>query len=392
MGKITKINIGFLAFVFLWQALRVNILNGVDGAGRLIVFISFIILCFNLNTKKEFRKIFSSNLSIKIWFIWFIYAVVNTIFLFDESHTGITTGVFILNKLFVPFCIISIVSSFNDKEFPRLLKWMEILLFVVTIIFILGSDFSGGTFSNELLNINELVLITISLVTTILLKNLKEDQSIFFLIVKLTIPTYFIVLSGSRMGFVAYIVLVLGYFFCKRNKGGVLFVFQICILGLLSYFAFQFVSENTVLGERLSMTAGQGDTLTENSAEGTIFEYFGDRGGFYINGWDLFIRNMPFGIGLLNYNKTNTFVLHVEFMIHLAELGIFGILLYLSFLSSLWFKLKEKMKSTIQPKTIKFGFVIVGAITVCATVLFLYNSYAVAYMFGLIIVLSKNNN
>jgi hypothetical protein len=391
MVTVTNVNIVFLAFIFIWQALRLNILNGIDGAGRLILLSSFLVLILNFSRNIEFRKIFTSNTSVRLWLIWFIYAVVNTVFLYDDEHTEVSIDIFILNRLFVPFFIISIVSSFNQLNLRKVLKYMEIALFVVTLIFILGSDFAGGRFSNDFLNINELVLIVISLVVTIFLRNLVDNKSLILLVTKLVVPTYFIVFAGSRMGFMAYVILLFGFYFCRSSKRNTLFVFQVCLIGFISYFTLHYIAANTLLGERLMMTTEQGANLTENPAEGTIFEYFGDRGGFYIIGWSLFRESFPFGIGLLNYSKTNTFVSHVEYIIHLAELGIFGILLYLAFLRSLWVNLKLKLKSTIQSQYINFGFFILVSIIFCASVLFLYNSYAVAYMFGLIILLSKKD-
>ena len=386
MIKIFYINTTYLAFIFIWFALRLNLLDGIDSAGRLDVFISIIVLMLNV----VYNKNFLVNNSIKIWLIWFMYASLNSLFLFDDSFNAVSMTSFILYSLFVPFVIMSVTASFNEKDVNKFLNLLEYILFISVFLFFFNSKSMNGRIINESFNVNELVLVTNALVATIIIRSLLINRNLFKVIGLITFPSIYILLSGSRMGFGALLILVFGYWFATQNRNLLVFIIRLLFVGIISLFLFDLIIENTVLGERLVSTTTQSENMTFNPAEGTIFQVFGDRGIFYITAWSVFINNPVFGIGLLNYQKTNLFVLHVEYLIHLAELGIIGFALYTSFIYSLIKNIKFKnIDIYVQRKAIMLYFILLS-IMFCATVLFLYKSFAIAYLFGLIILLSNH--
>jgi O-antigen ligase len=82
----------------------------------------------------------------------------------------------------------------------------------------------------------------------------------------------------------------------------------------------------------MSRTAQQATGEQEVDVSGTIFEKFGDRGQFYVLGFELFKENPINGIGLGNFiNYHGSLVLHSEYMIQLCELGLIGALIFAVF-------------------------------------------------------------
>ncbi len=128
-----------------------------------------------------------------------------------------------------------------------------------------------------------------------------------------------------------------------------------------------------------------------NYAEGTVFEKFGDRGVYYVRGWEAFKDEPITGIGLKNFlhNYWPT-VLHSEFMVHLAELGLIGFILYLLFNISVFRSIREAKKTNASALIYNYLFFVFGAIMISASVLFMYNSMATAIIYGLILLLTNS--
>jgi len=109
--------------------------------------------------------------------------------------------------------------------------------------------------------------------------------------------------------------------------------------------------------------------------EGSEFlNKFGDRGLYYYFGWKVFEDNPVTGIGLNNYKSymDEEYSLHTEYMIQLAELGIIGFTLFLSFYFSIIKNLLGLRKIRTKRKSIEINlaFIIILLIMITATRMF----------------------
>ena len=185
---------------------------------------------------------------------------------------------------------------------------------------------------------------------------------------------------------------MLAYFFQSREQIGIKsalkYVFTFSIISLLIFLYFG----DTLLGERLLGTVEQTELVeSDNPAEGTIFEHYGDRGIYYVLGWRLFLENFIWGIGLLNFNEYYYTVNHVEYMIQLAELGIIGFIFYILFNSMILKNIVKKRNLILEQKELfTYLLFVFGSILFSASVLFLYSSIAVAAIYGIFILFRKS--
>lgn len=384
MIKIHTLNILYLFTIFLWHALRVTVFNGYDGSGRVAFILSAFIFVINV----AYTKTFFSNKSLNIWMVWFLYATIHSLLFFQTSLTHPSVYSFIINNLFVPTTIMVVISSVQFVNIDSSIRLMEKVLYAVVILYFIKSSLVEGRYLTEGFNINEVMLVVIALIATIFLRSILINRSSVRVISLMICPTFFVIMAGSRMGFGAFVILVLGFWLTKNKTFSFSLMLKLIGLSVFAFFTFDYILENTVLGERLMFTKDQALTRDDNPAIGTVFEFMGDRGIYYIYGWQLFIKQPFFGIGLRNYIATNTHVLHVEYLIHLVELGVVGFTLYVTFLFSLIKAIKRKESNELYV----YLYFVLLSILFCASILFLYKSYAISYLFGLIILLTKKHS
>jgi O-antigen ligase len=261
---------------------------------------------------------------------------------------------------------------------------------MLSLIFnVLGSNFIEGRLLNEELNINEVVLVNLALMSTIIINSLKFNRKTSITIIMLILPVLFSIFSGSRMSVGATVILLIGFLISSFKNINWKTLLSVSIISLVFFFITKDLLSKTVVFERLKSTTSQSEELSVDESKGTIFEYFGDRGSFYVEGIKIFSENPFLGIGLLNYAQTHEKVCHVEYIIYLAELGILGFLLYLLFLKSIYNRIMIKIRDNKNIKTSKFLLFVYFSIIFCGFVLFLYNSFAIAYLFGLLLLLTK---
>jgi hypothetical protein len=391
---LTLLNYFYLAFIFIWQSLRLTIFGGIDGKGRIVIIASLIIFLINITNSKSFGKsLFSKSSILKYWVFWLIYAVINTVLKYDTPAIPLYS--FIGVVLFTPFVVMSIIVNVEKNEISRFLMRLQNIIFVSFLILFLFAKKEGGRLSIELFDPNELSLLVNFLVVIISIRYIRKEIKLSKLLLLLILPTYYIIFSGSRMAFGSFVILIFGLFFSFTGKMGVIKILKYLLLFSTVLILFFFIVENTVLGERLIGTIDQSsESSVENPAEGTIFEYYGDRGVYYVLSWGIFLKHIFFGIGLRNFIHYWSTVNHVEFMIQLSELGLIGFALYTIF-NSIILKSIFKLKKSLVPKQkaiYRFLLFVFFSIMFSASVLFLYSSIAVAALYGLMILLTTKHS
>ena len=382
-----NLNLLYSAFIILWQSIQMNLLSGIDGAGRIISLFTLIVLLINVNI--IFKKNDENNNPIVIRFLLLIWIFINSYFLYDPTLFKLSFPIFFSNKVLVPFVIILTISRISQNNIINYLKLIEKILFLSLIFNILGSNFIEGRLLNEEININEIVLVNLALMSTIMLNSLYFKRKILYTVTLLTIPVLFSIFSGSRMSVGATVILLIGFIISTFKNINWKTLIKVSIISVILFFITKDLLSKTVVFERLKSTTSQSEELSVDESKGTIFEYFGDRGSFYVEGIKIFSENPFLGIGLLNYAQTHEKVCHVEYIIYLAELGILGFLLYLLFLKSIYNRIMIKIRDNKNIKTSKFLLFVYFSIIFCGFVLFLYNSFAIAYLFGLLLLLTK---
>lgn len=387
------LNYIYLTFIFIWHSLQVTILEGFDGKGRLSIISSMVILIINLVSSKGFLKSFYGKKSIlKIWLLWFLYAIINTLFQYNGNDISLSS--FIGQSLFVPFIVMSIIANISKIEIKIFLQYMQYIVYISVLFLFLFAKNIEGRLEVELFDPNELSLLINLLVVILSVRFIRNEINLLSFFLLMILPIYYIIFSGSRMAFGSFLILIIGLVFSFKEKMGFTLILKYLFIFLAISLVTFYVLENTVLGERLLSTTEQSAESFINPAEGTIFEHYGDRGVYYILGWDLFLKHSIFGIGLRNFIEYFPTVNHVEFMIQITELGIIGLTLYVIFNGMIFKNIFIKRKNALKKQKSLYNYLlfVFGSILFSASVLFLYSSIAIAALYGLLILFIKEHN
>ncbi|MBM3206869.1 MAG: hypothetical protein FJZ43_04595 [Candidatus Staskawiczbacteria bacterium] len=269
-----------------------------------------------------------------IWFIWCIYAFSNTLI------QGLTFKMLpwqFFNHLITPLVSLIlayrlIVSSLAKRVF-RVFIYATIVNLIVYGFFTTFTYFDGEgeRLGNELINSNtisqELLMGLIIFLIAYLSLNIKYS---IYVILSLFI-LYVILQTGSRTGAViGGGLFLLGLLSNREFKMRSILPFLL-LLGIMIYGSSNILSKNFLVFDRLSTTKEEGEIVAQT---GTFLDNLGSRAIYYVYGYDIFLKNSIFGVGLNNYRLYNPISdqpNHVEVMVQLSELGIIGFLLFIMF-------------------------------------------------------------
>jgi hypothetical protein len=302
-----------------------------DGAGRTLIFFNLLFL-FNTFLIKKNRILIPSVGW--IWFIWCIYAFSNTLI------QGLTFEMLpwqFFNHLFTP--LVSLILTYRLIVSGLANRVLRVLIYPTIINLIVYGFFTTSTYfdgegerlGNELINSNtisqELLMGLIIIQLSYFLLNIKYSVYIIFGLLIL----FVILQTGSRTGAVIgcglfLLGLVINREFKIKRMFHVLFLFGITIYGASSFF-----TKNFIVFDRLRTTKEEGEIVAQT---GTFLDNLGSRAIYYVYGYDVFLENSIFGVGLNNYrsyNPVSNQPNHVEVMAQLSELGIIGFSLFIMF-------------------------------------------------------------
>ena len=211
-------------------------------------------------------------------------------------------------------------------------------------------------------------------------------------LVYIGVATFLLTLSiivASRMGFAGIAALSLGLWILSSRNEQTISLPKTFVIVVFIALPISLLVKTTTLGNRLSETSTQSLALSNDYVTGTVFENFGDRGVYYVLGWEAFKDSPVFGIGLRNFKGLYyDTVMHSEIMLQLAELGLIGFFL---FARNLWYLSRDilKLRQLKPNKLHNYLALILVVILLSATVLFLYNSVSSAAIFGILLLFSK---
>lgn len=306
-------------FELIWLPLTLSFLK-IDGAGR----IPFVMLLFALFYSNSYKYL--SIFPIKIYFIWVVYAFVNTIIV---GSNYFDTAFILFTSIASPFIVLLLTIRSASFNLNALINTLILSLYVYCFLGIVsGTDFSdrmsGGVVDSNSIGARSAFIIFLSLI-----QYYKGNFSLIKTLL-ISIPPFSLVfLTGSRTSF-GILSIVLYFFIVSQNsKNTIKNLVLKSSLFLMLVIGFNYVLYNTEIGERLMSTT----TQIENTARetGTILDYLGDRGFQYYESWFIFKDHKVSGIGLGNYVSHSKYnlVLHSDYLIHFCELGLIGTFLYL---------------------------------------------------------------
>lgn len=337
------INYLLVAYYILWDAINSVFFLG-DGMGRIGLILGLfsftsIITTSGFNVFKE--------KSILIWLLWVFYAIIGWLS-FGINVTSHEMGVevpklYFCMARFISPLLVMIVSVYeivcNSKKFIL----FSLVLFVVYMLLGLQTIQSSG--DQRLLSQlgNNLPLACVTLIMIALFIDLKKWLNKKLLIIIVILGLYCIIVAATRKAFVGSLIIIAFWIIAKHDLLKTRNIILLALLLSIGYFVVTFVLENTALGERFAKTTDDGAEFNETNY--TWLNFLGDRAGQYVTGWSLFLKYPIFGIGYSNFPVlTNQhYPIHSEIMVHICEGGIIGLLLFISFIASLFMKIKKML-------------------------------------------------
>lgn len=321
-----------------------------DGAGRIYMLLSLLVLIVNLNNIRFWSTI--KIPSIFTWFVWCVYASIAWVVI-GVNDSGLSPSVFLLNKIFISFFILYI-SCYESKHDPDGFSKMVLYAFILyTLIGIVFNDAGVAREDNKMGNnlpLNALCMFAIAGIRYI--KGWDKSRMFFISLILFTLTVF---ISETRKALMTELILILFIIYIKfkiTNLKNIVFLIVI-IFGL--YFLSGYVFENTGIGDRFSNISQVGERY--NTSDYAILDLLGDRAYFYINGWELFLDNPIFGIGIRNFaHQMNADLpIHSEYIVQLCETGIIGTILFIVFYGC-YFKKLARMKNYPNEKNMRIFF------------------------------------
>jgi len=341
-----------IEYIFIFVTIVWPVFGGhfsIDEAGRLsdiLMLASWGVLL----SKRSFLRTLRSPVSISMG-LWMLYVLLQFTFLHSPSlDEDIFVHYFSLLKVFTIMMIVQ-----RDIYEGNIMDLFNLLIVSYAVYSLFAFLFIGITITFE--NRTDIIYVNdpndISFAACmcwflLVLKYYIEKYS-FSLLIAVSLLTAFLVMRlGCRTAFIEMFMigLALGHIAIKHTRYKLAYVFLAIAAAVIMLTNLDSFFDSTMMGQRLSETNEQIEFNT-----GTILDYFGDRGPFYYFGFLEFLNSPIWGIGLKNFGANmvyGEFSCHSEYMVNLAETGIVGAVLFLTFIVCLIVCMR-KVKQDILP-------------------------------------------
>lgn len=336
----------FPYILLIYLLIRAPLLGslGLYRFGTAINMVELLLIIYMM-TFENFRKVISQKINI-VWILLTIYHSINyTVKVPAEKPIGM-----ILRLLTCAFLML-MTEYLYLKDSKRTLKYLCVgfLIYIMIAFNMVSID---ADFENRLkgdaLHPNQFA--QAAGVGLLILAYAKYYLNLSWVYVALlTLPGLIAILGcGSRNGlalfFIYCIILAFGKQVERRFSVGK--IFSLSVICVLLYLASTLFLENTMVGGRMLKTTEQSSNFESLQTGVPILDMMGDRGIYYYMGWANFLENPISGIGLYNFANYNHYPvpIHSEYMIHLAEGGLIGAILYLIFIIYILYNLIYNFK------------------------------------------------
>ena len=342
---IHKINYFFIVLCIAWTPVHIYILR-TDAAGRTLLFVSFVALLGSLWLLQWKRYLLLlKNPVFLCWTALVVFSLLNSMIKGYDDVWGFWH--FVRYNYFQPYLFLAVIliefAKNRTKCLYALLTGLLLYLILGAIHMTVGRG--GRVEAQELGNYLSLHATAMLLVACVAYNYKVLNQKSFFGIVALVL--YIIMMSATRKALGASAILLAGLWISRYSDMSLKSFVQLTLFALVAYFSLSYISENTLLGQR--MTTQQTETLSKMAGyihmNTFLAALLGDRALQYVLGFEVFLKNLWSGIGIANFMKTTEFPyrLHTEYMVQLCENGIIGFSLLIFVYAVLLRKLIRKI-------------------------------------------------
>ena len=319
---------------------------GYDIAGR-GAFIASVMFFLTSAHDPILKKMINNKMSV-IWGLLLLYHFVNAWI----KHVPVRDVFLLFISMFDLYTML-ILSGFlylkNEQKALKSFVW-GCALFVIMGFATGVSMGEGGRLTNagdfvSHININQFAPVVGFFLLFFVYYAFLTRKSLSFTILIAIAPIIVIVLAGSRNGLLFLLAFMISLIFGPLAGKRVSFMrIFVTIVGVaIIWLGYDYILDNTVLGERIQYTTEQAERSDLETGIG-ILDAMGDRGIFYVKGWSDFLSHPFTGIGYNNFANVHReslgLSLHTEYMIHLAEGGLIASVLYIFFyfllIKNLW--------------------------------------------------------
>lgn len=336
-GKVTTYNITLLLYSLIFVYPPLSTLWGLGGNNTYPPLFGLLAIVILITQKVP--KIFFLYTPILTWGLLMLYHYINAKL---KGVPDVNVNVF-LSQVLLPWITLVLTVYLCRIDFKTTIKYI-FLIFTTVLILIAFSMFRFGLnledrLTDENYHANVVGQLAAMSCFVASIYSVLQKKKLRFYISIILIPMFIIVLSQSRNSLILAALAALVYFIGKiksdkhHSKSKIFTI----IGGIAVFFVAQNVIMNSPAGERF-VSALNGEIMQSQNKylTGTIFDtLLGERLPYYVIGFDNFVNNPLTGIGLWNFSNYNNYEypIHSEYMVHIAEGGLIGAVLYITFLS-----------------------------------------------------------
>lgn len=330
MKKNNAYILSFLAMAFAILEKPFSLLFGVKGGYIIAIGFMLMVIMSNINDVRLKRVLKSPP--VVIWIIWIFYSLANW-YLGPKYNLDMSDPLYVVRRQLLPIGMMIIVSFEGMRNTKRTIWAMiTILITYVMIGLLFQQSMSQIDDREDTMLGNEVALTACVLGFYSFIASARSMIKDYFLISILVIVMVGVFYLSTRKALGGIAIIAFFYLIGRYDIRKPRYIFALVLLGILAFWSFGYIMENTMMGERLA-TVSEAAYLQGASENDILLRVVGDRAGSYLLGWSIFLQNPITGIGLTNYpSYTMTGIpLHTEYMAELCENGIIGSLLYVCF-------------------------------------------------------------
>ena len=329
-------NLWGVCFVILWTAL--SRLFEVDRQGRFITIGVLFLFLYNLKNKEWKNALLSKP--IVIWGVWCVFSSINllvqgyTPYINPEGDLAVfVPEMFFFQTILRQLVILTTVCYLykkDDRVVLRLLILSYICISVLSMLFDSVND-SWGTdvrFGAKIGNSGSLMMIAAMFM--ICLAWIKEYMPLRKIIMYSAVALALVVMIQTRKALVAILIIFVFTYFAKLKRVNIETLFVSLLLLIAVNYGQDFLA-STDFGARFMSIEESGSEHNQTGIP--MLDWLGDRALHVYLGWNIWMDNPIFGVGLKNAPSLSglPFVFHQEYIGELAENGIIGFSLLLYF-------------------------------------------------------------
>lgn len=362
-------------FTIIWEPLRVFYVH-VDANGR---FVMMLLVTGCLMSMKQFIK-HSFNSILGIYALLSIYIIINALIKDTPAVWG--TPFVIIRNVISPVLLMYLIIGMAQYSLDKTLRVVIVAMYIFSLLCGLNDVAQEERLGTDI-NANTIALNAMFCIWVIVFYHIRSRISLIWTILLSIYPTYLIFQTGSRTALaVGMLVIIASTIVNTKAKASS--YFKLIIFGIIVYYAFIYIMENTLVGERLAGTTTQSEG--KNYETGTILDVFGDRGYQYYVSWPYFLDNFWTGLGLRKWiaHSPTGHVFHSEYLVQYCENGIIAFVLYMLFFYKMIMGLIKSKKYYVSYKNdINFILVAIAGIMVINLFYWSFNQYQFFVFYGL---------